>query len=306
MSKKRFHILIGASLCAILLWAIVTMREEYQTVVNRPFIVENVPPGMAISTPVPRSVQLRCKGDGWRLAALMFERSSRFTLDLSSLPQHAGVVTLKDVVDRISIPMGVEVVSMRPESVFIAMDRATQKLVPVLFDHELSFRDGYGEVGVPVVTPESVRIEGAEEVLQSITAWNTERKVFENVRAPIEAEVALADTSYVLEFRPSRVRVHVDVQAFAEKAFASVPVEVVSVPPGREIILIPPKVEIVVRGGVDQLSALSLRDFRVAVDYNVMVSDSGGFVDPVISPPPGIQVVSRRPERLQFVVRRRL
>ena len=195
---------------------------------------------------------------------------------------------------------------MRPESVFIAMDRSTQKLVPVLFDHELSFRDGYGEVGVPVVTPESVRIEGAEEVLQSISAWSTERKVFKDVRGPIETEVALADTSYVLEFRPSRVHVHVDVQAFAEKAFASVPVEVVSVPPGREIILIPPKVEIIVRGGVDQLSALSLRDFRVAVDYNVMISDSGGFVDPVISPPPGIQVVSRRPERLQFVVRRRL
>jgi len=306
MKKKRFHILVGASLCAILLWAIVTMREEYQTVVERPFIVENMPPGMAISTPVPRSVQLKCRGDGWRLAALMLGRSSRFTLDLSSLPQHTGVITLKDVADRISIPMGVEVISMRPESVFIAMDKSTQKLVPVLFDHQLSFRDGYGEVGVPVVTPESVRIEGAEEVLQSITAWNTERKVFENVRAPIEAEVALADTSYVLEFRPSRVRVRIDVQAFAEKAFVGVPVEVLSVPPGREIILIPPKIEVIVRGGVDQLSALSLRDFNVAVDYNVMISDSSGFVDPVISPPPGIQVLSRRPERLQFVVRRRL
>jgi YbbR domain-containing protein len=306
MRGKRLHIMIGASLFAVLLWVIVTMRDEYQAVIETQFIVENLPAGRAIRTPVPRFVQLRCKSDGWRLAALLLGRTPKFSLDLSTLRQYKGVVTLKDVAERISMPMGIQVISMRPESVYIAMDRSAQKMVPVVFDYQLSFREGYGEVGVAVVTPESVRIKGAEDVLRSITSWKTERMVFDDIRAPIEAEVPLADTSYMLGFRPPRVRVHVDVQPFAEKPFPGVPVEVLAVPKGREIILIPPKIEIIVRGGIEQLSALSLRDFRVVVDYDVMVRDTSGFVEPVISPPPGVQVVRSRPERLQFVVRRRL
>ncbi len=298
--------MIGASLFAILLWGIVTMREEYQTVIEPQFVVENVPAGMAIRTPIPRSVQMRCKGDGWRLTTLVLGRTPEFVLDLSTLPHYKGVVTLKDVTDRISVPPGVQVLTMRPESVFVALGKSAQKMVPVIFDHRLTFREGYGEVGGPVVTPESVRIEGAEDVLKAITSWATEQMVVDDIRAPIDAEVSLADTSYLLDFWPSSVRVHVDVQPFAEKPFPGVPVEVSGVPKGREIILIPPKIEIIVRGGIEQLSALSLRDFRVVVDYEVMVSDTTGFVEPAISPPPGVQVVRSRPERLQFVVRRRL
>jgi YbbR domain-containing protein len=306
MKRKRLHILVGSSLFAILLWAIVTMREEYQTANDLPLIVENIPEGKALRTVVPRHVQLKYRGDGWRLAALILGRHFQCVIDLNTLPPSQAVITLKDVVDRISIPSGVQVLSMRPESVFIAMDRSVQKMVPVLFDHQLSFRDGYGQVGAPIVTPESVRVEGAEAVLRFITSWRTVRTVFENVRAPVDANVPLADTLYQLRFWPQRVHIHIGIQPFAEKSIAGIPVEVLSVPTGREIILIPPKVELVVRGGIEQLSALSVQDFRVGVDYNILINDTTGFIDPVISPPPGVQVVSRRPDRVQFVVRRRL
>ena len=307
MKNRRVHIVLGATLFATLLWVIVNMRDQYQATITVPLVVENLPQGKAIQTPVPRSLYLKCTSDGWRLAALMMGGQVGCVLDVGSLMSRQIVLTMKDVVDRIPVPLGIQPVSMKPESVFVTLDSFGQKKVPVLLDGQISFREGYGLVGSPVVSPETVQIGGAETVVKAISFWRTEHTRFENLKASVEAEIPLADTSsYKLQFWPPQVRVLVNVQPYAEKPFAGLPVEILSVPSAREVILIPPKIDIVVRGGIDKLSALSLRDFRASVDYRDLLNDTSGFMDPQIVPPPGVQMVSRRPERLQYIVRKRL
>jgi len=231
----------------------------------------------------------------------------RCVLDVGSLPSSQAVLTLKDVMERINIPLGIQPISMRPESVFVTLDRFAQKKVPVVLDNQISFRDGYGLVGSPTVAPDSVQIGGAETVLKAIISWRTAHTSLENLKASVETDVPLADTSsYKLRFWPAQVRLRVNVQPFAEKPFSGLPVEVLSVPGNREVILIPPKIDIVVRGGIEQLSALGLLDFRVSVDYGVVLNDTSGYMDPQIVTPPGVQLVSKRPEKLQYIVRKRL
>jgi YbbR domain-containing protein len=307
MKNKRIHIIFGAALFAALLWVIVNMREQYQTTIAAPLVVEGIPQGKAIQTPIPQYIYLKCRSDGWTLAGLTMGGEARCVVDIGSLPSSQTVITLKDVVERLNLPLGIQPITMKPESIFVALDRFSQKRVPVVLDCQLSFKEGYGLVGSPTVAPETVLIGGAETVLGTISFWRTSHATFENLKASVETDVSLADTSfYKLRFRPALVRVRLNVQPFAEKAFSGLPVEVLSVPSYREIIVIPPKIDIVVRGGIDQLSALSLRDFRASVDYNVLVNDTSGFMDPLIVPPAGVQLVSKRPERLQYIVRKRL
>jgi YbbR domain-containing protein len=307
MKNKRIHIIFGAAMFAGLLWVIVNMRDQYQTTIATPLVVENIPQGKAIQTPIPQYIFLKCRSDGWRLAGLTLGGEVRCVLDIGSLPSSQTVLTLKDVVERLNLPLGIQPITMKPESLFVTLDRFTQKRLPVVLDGQLSFKEGYGLVGSPTVTPETVQIGGAETVLRTISFWRTAHTVFENLKASVETDVSLADTSlYKLRFRPALVRIRVNVQPFAEKPFSGLPVEVLSVPGNREVIVIPPKIDIVVRGGIDQLSALSLRDFRASVDYNDLVNDTSGYMDPLIVPPAGVQLVSKRPERLQYIVRKRL
>jgi hypothetical protein len=102
------------------------------------------------------------------------------------------------------------------------------------------------------------------------------------------------------------VRVHIDVQQFAEKTVTGVPVETRGVPYHREVILIPPRVDLVVRGGVQQLSTLTDDSFRVTIDYKDLLEDSSGYADPMVILARGIELVSKKPERMQFVIRKRL
>jgi hypothetical protein len=102
------------------------------------------------------------------------------------------------------------------------------------------------------------------------------------------------------------VHVSINVQPFAEKVLNGIPIEGVGVPSNREIIFIPPKIELVARAGIKQLASLVAADFHARIDYLSILTDTTGMVDPIVTGPPGIQIVSKHPERLQYIVRKRL
>lgn len=307
MKHKRIHIIIATTLFAGLLWISVKLGETYQVVIATPLTVNGLPTGMALNAPVPRLLHLRLRGDGWQLAGLMLGADPHCRIDLQSLASRQTTLTIADVVDRLGLPGGIQILDMKPDSISVLFDSLSQKKVPVVLDHTVSFKERYGPVGPTIITPDSILIEGARSVIAPIESWPTTRMTFEDLKAPVDAMVPLAESDrFQLLLQPSEVNVRMDVQWYAEKVFAGLPVELLSVPPHREVILVPPRIELVVRGGVDQLSQLTLNDFRASLDYTVILSDSTGYLEPEIAVPQGLQIVNTRPSRLQFIVRKRL
>ncbi|MFN0157275.1 MAG: hypothetical protein ACKVRP_04285 [Bacteroidota bacterium] len=305
--KKRLHIIIATTLFAGMLWISVKLGSTYQVVVSTPLKVTGLPAGTALNAPVPQEVQLRLRGEGWQLAGLLFGSEFHSTVDVQSLTPRQTTITVNDVVDRLNIPTGIQAMEMKPDSISVEYDSLGWKKVPVTLDYTTSFSERYGPVGQMIVTPESVLIEGARSILAEIDSWPTVRMQFDDLKAPVDAMAALLESSrYQLAFNPSGVNVRLDVQWYAEKVFAGLPVELLSVPPHREVILVPPRIDLVVRGGVDQLSALSLADFRASLDYIVILSDSSGYLEPEVIAPSGVQIVSTRPDGLRYIVRKRL
>jgi YbbR domain-containing protein len=223
------------------------------------------------------------------------------------LPAGHKPLTFKDFADRISLPPGVRLLDAKPDSLLIELGPLVRKRVPVVLDCLAGFREGYGQVGPTSVAPDSVTVTGAESVLRTIETWKTEKRVFENVRGSLDAEVPLASADpFEIAFSVPSVRIAISVEPFAEKTITGLPVQVTAVPASREVILIPPRIEIVVRAGIRQLSALSAGDFRVVTDYTGIAADSTGAVDTDVSCPSGVQLVTKRPEHLQYIVRKRL
>ncbi len=307
MRNKRIHIILATTLFAILLWGSINMSYQYQVTSAAPLVIENIPSGSAIKTSIPRELQMRFRGNGWRLAPLLWGSELKYVLDLSAIPPTQNAFTLNDIAENLNIPAGIQPLDMKPDSIFIQLDSDAQKKVPVILDHTISFREGYGQVGDPVVRPESVVIGGAKSLLQRIDSWKTRRSTFESLKAPVDIDVPLAESaSYILSFSPPSINVRINVQPFAEKTIPGLTAQVQSVPPNREVILIPPKIDIVVRGDIEQLSELTLSAFVATIDFDAILADTSGYVRAKIDLPPGLQVVSRRPERHQYIVRKRL
>jgi hypothetical protein len=327
MKNHRLLILLAASLFGALAWLSVSMGERYQITLTAPLSIEDIPAGYAIRTPVPRAVQLRYRGDGWRLALLQLGPDARLTIAFSALrvanepagrldspptavrnlPPANRVITRLDISERAPAPAGVELVDVTPDSIFLGLDRYDQRTVPLQLDITTMFREGYGQVGGATLVPDSVTIGGAASIVRTIASWPTVHRDFKDLRTPVEADVPLAQSSLLLLTLSTAVtHVSLTVEPFAEKVMNGISVEGSGIPANREVIFIPPKVDIVTRGGIKQLANLALSDFHVRVNYTSIVADTSGSIDPIISGPPGIQIVTKRPERLQYIVRKRL
>jgi hypothetical protein len=304
MKPRRLHIVIASVVIGALFWLSVNLHEQYQTTVDVPLTIEGVPNDMAIRTPVPEYLQLRLRGDGWRLATLLVGSTPHLRIPLNALAPENPIITIDDVLDRIPLASGVQLFDINPDTVTVLLERKERKIVPVIPDITLSCRDGYGQVGPTIVSPDSVTISGAISILEQLSAWHTAAVRFDDLKNPLEEDVSMAHSlEHPLECSPASVKIRVNIQPFAEKVFSNLPVEIRALPANRDVIFIPPKVEIVARGGIRQLASIMPVDFQVSVDYADILKDSTGFIDPQVVSPGGVQIVARHPDRLQYIVR---
>jgi len=307
MNRKRIPIVMAAALFGILVWLSVNLRDEYQVTVTAPLTIQDIPDGWALGSPLPKAVQIRLRGPGWRLSLLLLGPEVKLSIPYGLLATANPASSLRDAADRAATRPGIQLVDIKPDSFSMGLERMSHKHVPVILDHTISLREGYGQVGPVLITPDSVTVNGASTVLRRIESWPTSTGTFEDLKASVDADLLLAEPpGRNLTLSAASVHVRINVQPFAEKVLSGLPVDISGVPPNREVILIPPKIEVVARGGIKQLSGLSPEDFRVIVGYPTIAADTTGLIDAIVTPPSGIQIVSKRPDRLQYIVRKRL
>ncbi len=307
MDKKRFHIVIASVIFAALTWLSVNMRDEYVVVKQMPVVLENMKEGKVLKYPVPKTVAVRFRGNGWSLAGLYLAPDVKYFIDVSTIGSENFMITGKDLLEHIKLPVSLQPLDVKPDTLLLALDDYREKRVPVVPRVVLEFRDGYGEVGPTRIAPESVVVGGSEYLLRPITGWPTVYRRFDELRSPLSVEIPLEESdSYSLDVAAQAVRLDADVQPFAEKPLSGIPIEAIGTPPNREVIFIPPRMDMIVRGGIDQLKNIRPSDFQATVSYEALAGDSAESVVPAINGPEEVKIVSRRPERFQFIIRKKL
>jgi hypothetical protein len=224
MRHHTFHIALAATIFGAVIWISASMREQYQITVDAPLTIEGIPEGSAVRTPLPSTLQLKLRSDGWRLAALILRPKMRLALPLNMLPTGKRVLLLTEAADRFSLPAGIQLMDITPDTLLIELDRLSRKRVPIAVDCSFEYGDGYGQAGTISVTPESVTVTGAESVLRTISSWRTERYAVENLRTPLDADVPLdRSTPYLIDITPRSAHIHVSVEPFERRFLMVLP-----------------------------------------------------------------------------------
>ena len=281
------------------------MGYEYQTTLQVPVVLENIKPNRALARPIPQTISVKIKTTGWEIAGLSFVPALRYALDLNDVSNRISFITNKDLPERLDLPEGIRTLETKPDTITVVLDEKIKKNVPVEPVVRMSFREGYGAVGEIKSVPDSISITGARSLLDRIDRWQTVPRVFSNLKGDVKAQVPVSDTlSFGVSPFPTSVDLQCDVQPTAEKSFDAISVEVNQVPGNRLVVLIPPKINIIVRGGIEQIAALDKKDFSAYIDYKSILLDTTGSIQPVVTSPKDIRIVHQDPERLQYVVRK--
>ncbi len=305
MKERKLPIFFFSLIFALLVWISVNLGNQFQTVVEVPVRIENLPPDRALAVPLPTHVRFTVQGTGWQLVNTLLSPNLHYLIDFQYLSRKDILYTSRELNERVNLSKDLLIFGTSPETVLVRLDEKLTKTVPIIPTVDAVFRDGFGIVGRINSSPDSIVLQGARSLLNRIDRWTTERIVLQDINAPVSVEMPLRDTlSFEVERNAATAHVTFDVQPIAEKTIDDVEVEIVQVPGNRNVVLIPPKISIIVRSGVNKIAGLTAKDFQAFIDYKSILLDTSGSIQPSITGPADIQIVLQNPGRIQYVVRK--
>lgn len=320
--KNRLRWSIGATGVAVILWGVISLSDTYIWRIDVPLEVRIDTANEALAEPIPRTIRVQAQGDGWTLMQMILDDDLVCRIDLSSRPEFRQETSSqndslrfyryseRDLTARINAPQSIQIRSIRPESLRLAITDLTRKRVPLVYDQSYTFstRDGFQIIGRPSVFPDSVTLSGSPEALAEIAFWRTEPLPLADLYEPVQTPVPVDDTLHgVVTVTPEFATVAVNVQEVAELRLENLLV-INRGPRGdtsRSLRLYPDRVTVTLRGGAGELGRLREGDVIPYVNL-VPGVDTSGFTAPRILLPPysNATVISVEPDRLRYVWRR--
>src|SRR5690606_11269864 len=238
------------------------------------------------------------------LLNLMLSREDEFSVNVANVKNDTKLNLRQLLSERVNIPSNISIISVEPETISINFEKVSSKYVKVINNIKLELAEGYEIVGEPRVTPDSVLITGASTVISKIKSVSTVSKTISDVNESITETISLKDTlSNIIRIEPTMVTVVFDVDLLGEKTINDVTIGVEEAPDDKEVLLVPPRINITLRGGVNDLAGINAADIRVMVRYTEIENDSLGYIVPEIILPIEAGIIKLDPERLQYIIK---
>lgn len=300
--KKNLNIVIIALLFSIILWISITLSEEYYNTYTVSLNIIDVPYGYTLATDLPDRISLKIKGIGWRLTGLGLGSETVFNV---SARNDSGLIAANlntNLVENPWLTSEISVIDISPDTISFFLERIISKKLPVVPELDVTYKTGFSLASEIKVSPDSVIVFGPKSILESIESFST---------APIKLASLDSQTKIKAIFRNGKFRTNItavevllDVQRIVDKSIENVKVEVIDIPSDRDVVMLPNSISCLVKGGINVLGKLEASDIRAYVHYSDVLLDTLGTVKPEIDLPENVGLISTRPERLRYIIKR--
>ena len=300
---KKFRVFLLSFVFASALWLYINLNLSYSLDISIPVEIQTTK-SQALTEDIPNKIEVKVKGKGWDLLNILISKDLKYNLDISKMKKDSKIITGQFVNERLNLQQNVSILEINPDTININFDKVFEKLVPVRNNITLNLKEGYSIVGTPVLIPDSVKIQGSSYLLNKIKYVPTEYKVISNVNSDVSGVVNLKDTlSNVIKIDQKQVNFRFKIQLSAEKNLDDILINVLNVPQDKEVLLIPPKLSVSLRGGVEQLTQITSSDVIVNIEFGKIENDTLGFVIPEIIIPDETSMLKSEPSKLQYIIK---
>jgi YbbR domain-containing protein len=304
-NQRKWHIFILSLLFSFVLWASINLGGKYQAFIDVDLVVTNLPAEKAIVNPLPKSLNIKFSGTGWQLATLYFNPNVRYELSLAMQKEKRTINLKQNVLENLKVPFKIDAIEVLPESLNIMYDDYFQKKVPVIPIVRVNCSKGYGVVGNIITNPDSITIGGAARIIRNINSWRTVFQQFDDIKNDVIALLPLSDSlSQVTQISHKVVGVDINVQMVAEENIKDVEIIIRNKPANIDLSIIPPRVDVLIRSGVDYLTGFDRNQVKAEIDFNELSHDSLRVFVPVFSVPKEVKIIRIYPVKFEYVIRK--
>jgi YbbR domain-containing protein len=301
--KKNIFIIIVSLIFSILLWVSLSLSNEYYSTINVYLKIIDLPDGYTTASNLPAKIAIKMKGKGWKLAVERIGSISDFII--SAKYDSGRIVTnlYNSLSDNRWITNEMEVININPDTISFKVEKILSKKMKILSSIQLNFKAGYGLAEPIYIYPESTLVYGPWSVLKNMTSVSTEVVSFNKLDSRINSQISLINKQG-LSFDITSASVYLNVQKIVGMDFYDLPITINDVPKDREVVILPNKLSIGVRGGIDILGKISSDQFKISINYRNIVLDTLGSVQPNIELPQNVTLIYSKPERLRYIIKK--
>ncbi len=287
----------------MILWIYLNLSYTYSIEVEVPLEL-TYSKSEAVADQLPSNLDVTVNGRGWDLLNILMFKKLQYKLDLSKYKQESKIITNQYIQDRLNLPSNITLTKIEPEVIDINIDKYSEKYVKLRNNLSVRTKDNYRLVGNIRLSPDSVKIIGANSILNKIKFVPTEVKLVEDVNSNMSGLINIKDTlGNLIKIEPKSVRYSFNVELAADKNFEGLEIAINNVPENKEVLLIPPKAEISLKGGVEQLSKINPSEIKLFIDFKQLEDDTLGYFVPEIQLPVEANVININPPKFQYIIK---
>jgi len=304
--RFKYHILAAAFIVSLLLWVSLNLNLDYEIERTVPVRI-NINKPFAVANELPLNLDVKVKGRGWSLLRLFTSFKLNFNYDVYVTKNERILILTKQYLnDNALSGQNMAVTSVKPESLFVHIGKYTEKYIKVIPRVYVDCKEGYQTVGLPTVEPDSIKVGGASQILDSLDYVYTQDLIYKNASSAINDIVGLSDSLSNITWRSTdKVSLTVNVELKADKEFKDVSIKVTNIPSDKDVLLIPQIITVNVEGGVNQLANLDNSKINAEIDFQDLLRDTTGAVYPKFVLPAGVTVFYSKPENIQYVIKKK-
>lgn len=246
----------------LLLWITISGQQVQRNVLVQ-LQFRNMPPALELMADTPRTVDVRVRGASGLISQLEPYQVVA-TIDLTDARPGLRVFPL--TTEHISVPLGVEVMSVDPATISLQLEKSASAEVAVTPTIDGQPAPGY-EVGEVSWEPRKVQVLGPESRLKEQPFAITERISIEGATSTVVDEVNIGVSDPAVRLREARsARVTIRIAPGPVARFPGLPLGFRNLPAGRHVTAIPAVVAVTIRGGHQALSRVADRPLVPYVD----------------------------------------
>mgnify|MGYP000240209542 CR=1 FL=1 len=267
---------------ATFFWALTKFSRQYTATVEASIFYVNIPGNTLITDDNLKEITFDLATNGFEF---LFYKLKRPRIDIDVRRYYSEGDTqvivleselIKLISSRLNADLAVRNLSVK--ELAIKLDGIISKKIPVKVKTDFSYKDGFRPLDSLKVIPDSIVLYGPSIYLETIDFAETKTLTGKNLDKSVSKTAIISSfENRKVTFDPKEVLVSITVAEFSQKEI-NLPIELINVPQGIIVKLIPNTVKLTFNASVADFRKITDKDFKVICDYDQRNEDENFMI----------------------------
>lgn len=310
--NKNFAAYLICVLIATILWLLINLNKEYNTVLSYKIEYVNFPKNKINTSVLPEKLLLNVKANGFALLGqVMLGKLNPIQIDVAGYFKNIGItknkttyINTENIKERIDNQLGnkIKATHISPNSIYFNFEDAVSKKIPIIPELNYTIKKQYILSEKISINPDSVLITGAKNIIDTIRHISTEPVELKNIHKETSLNVKLLPIENT-KFDKDKTTLILRVEPSTE-VHHTLPVICRNIPDSLVIKLFPGKITVKYEVALSRYQKINTKDFVFEVNYDETKKSSKLSILHSRSPE-YIENISFSPQQVDYIIEKK-